>query len=510
MATASAEPAVVERTSLREVFWYFLKLGWLAFGGPVGQIGLMHLEVVERRQWIERGGVHPRAELLPRAARARGAAARHLHRLARSADVPRRASLAGILFILPGFITLTALAWIYVRFGKRPEVLGVLWGFRPVGLALLARRAGAHLPRRAQGVVPGRAGRRSPSSRSIFAHAAVHRRAARLRAWCSSRWRKLGRALRAAGAAARRAAPAPATRERGEPLSRAAPRHLLVLPQGRPLLVRRRLRGAALHPRGRGRHLRLDHRPPDDRRAGAGRDHARAAHLHRHLRRLPGRPRRRRGPGSGAIAATFWLFLPSFVFVLGAARYMDWLTSRPGVKEFLKGVTSGVVGLMFSISIPLAKVAFMPERRDGLGDRRPGRGRLRGAHVLEVAPQRRGGGPRRRPARALPGVSAGALRGATRVNPASAASADALGVPPAGAPSRGRQGVSLLRRCVGDRVSAGPGSGGPRRPRARIWRACAGGVEFRRRLAGCSPPLRDGGPGDRGERGSRRRCPDGV
>jgi hypothetical protein len=39
---------------------------------------------------------------------------------------------------------------------------------------------------------------------------------------------------------------------------------------------------------------------------------------------------------------------------------MEWLTSRPGLKEFLKGVTSGVVGLIFSIAIPLARVAFMP------------------------------------------------------------------------------------------------------------------------------------------------------
>src|SRR6266480_4139463 len=45
--------------------------------------------------------------------------------------------LAGVLFILPGYITLTALAWIYVHYGKTPQVLGVLWGFRPVGLALL-------------------------------------------------------------------------------------------------------------------------------------------------------------------------------------------------------------------------------------------------------------------------------------------------------------------------------------------------------------------------------------
>ncbi len=65
-------------------------------------------------------------------------------------------------------------------------------------------------------------------------------------------------------------------------------------------------------------------------------------------------------PWTGASLSTFWLFLPSFLFVLPAARYMNWLTSRPGLKEFLKGVTSGVVGLIFSISIPLAQVAFMP------------------------------------------------------------------------------------------------------------------------------------------------------
>src|SRR5205823_2007093 len=45
--------------------------------------------------------------------------------------------MAGVLFVIPGFITLTALASIYVRYGKTPQVLGVLWGFRPVGLALL-------------------------------------------------------------------------------------------------------------------------------------------------------------------------------------------------------------------------------------------------------------------------------------------------------------------------------------------------------------------------------------
>jgi chromate transporter len=38
---------------MAEIFWYFLKLGWLAFGGPLGQIGLMHLQVVERQKWLD-------------------------------------------------------------------------------------------------------------------------------------------------------------------------------------------------------------------------------------------------------------------------------------------------------------------------------------------------------------------------------------------------------------------------------------------------------------------------
>lgn len=128
---AAAESGV----TMREVFLYFLKLGWLAFGGPVGQIGLMHLQVVERRRWLSEDEflrtlnfchVLPGPEALQLAIyigwKKRGVWAG-----------PR----AGLLFLVPGFITLTGLAWIYVRFGKRPEVVGILSGFRPVGLALL-------------------------------------------------------------------------------------------------------------------------------------------------------------------------------------------------------------------------------------------------------------------------------------------------------------------------------------------------------------------------------------
>src|SRR5207245_2731715 len=46
-------------------------------------------------------------------------------------------ALAGLMFILPGYLTLSALAWTYVRYGNTDVVMNVLWGFRPVGLALI-------------------------------------------------------------------------------------------------------------------------------------------------------------------------------------------------------------------------------------------------------------------------------------------------------------------------------------------------------------------------------------
>src|SRR5207248_2374784 len=95
----------------------------------------MHLQVVERQKWIDEEEfvralnfchVLPGPEAL---------------QLAIYIGWKKRGywagALAGFLFILPGFLSLSLLAWIYVRFGKRPEVLGVLWGFRPVGLSLL-------------------------------------------------------------------------------------------------------------------------------------------------------------------------------------------------------------------------------------------------------------------------------------------------------------------------------------------------------------------------------------
>jgi hypothetical protein len=87
---------------MRETFWYFLKLGWLAFGGPVGQIGLMHLQVIERQKWIDEDefvGALNFCHVLP------GPEALQLAiYIGWKKGGYLAGALAGLLFLLPGFI----------------------------------------------------------------------------------------------------------------------------------------------------------------------------------------------------------------------------------------------------------------------------------------------------------------------------------------------------------------------------------------------------------------------
>src|SRR6266404_7998929 len=316
---------------MQEIFWYFLKLGWLAFGGPVGQIGLMHLQVVERQQWIGEEEfvralnfchVLPGPEAL---------------QLAIYIGYKKRGylagALAGFLFILPGFITLTALAWIYVHYGKTPQVLGMLWGFRPVGLALLL----AALVRISRAALKGpfAVGLAATAFAAFhFAHVPflIVLPASGL-AYVG--WRK------AAPAAAAAALLFPA---RAEAAGAAAQRLFEIssfflkvglFSFGGAYAVLPYIREGAVGTYG----WITDHQMIDALALGETTPGPLISigifvgYLAGHSRGVP---------WPGAIAATFWLFLPSFVFVLAAARHMDWLTSRPGVKEFLKGVTSGV------------------------------------------------------------------------------------------------------------------------------------------------------------------------
>jgi chromate transporter len=353
MESAPAEHGTVPETSLSEIFWYFLKLGWLAFGGPVGQIGLMHLEVVERRRWLDEEEfiqalnfchVLPGPEALQLAIyigwRKRGYLA---------------GALAGVLFILPGFLTLTVLGWIYVRFGKRPEVLGVLWGFRPVGLALLT----AALVRISRAALKGP----FPVALAVlafFAFAVAHLPFVVVLIGCGA----LYIAGRTVAARTTASAAILALLTAGDARAMSALNERLgdiswfflkvgLFSFGGAYAVLPYIREGAVTTYGW-----LTDPQMIDALALGETTPGPLISIGIFVGYLAGYAR---GAGlAGAIAATFWLFLPSFVFVLGAANHMKWLTSKARVKEFLKGVTCGVVGLMFSVSLPLARVAFAP------------------------------------------------------------------------------------------------------------------------------------------------------
>ena len=332
---------------MSEIFWYFLELGWLAFGGPVGQIGLMHLQVVERQKWLDEDEFLRTlnfCHLLP------GPEALQLAIYIgyKKGGYPGGA-LAGVLFILPGFLTLTALAWIYLHYGKTPQVLGVLWGFRPVGLALLL----AALVRISRAALKGP----FQVALAVAAFAAFHWLEAPFLAvllGCGLAfisWRALlPAALLLLSPPARAAGPA------SERLAEISSFFLRVglFSFGGAYAVLPYIRQGAVAGHG----WITDPQMIDALALGETTPGPLIS-IGIFVGYLAGDGRG--VPWLGATAAAFWMFLPSFVFVLGAARHMDWLTTRPGVKEFLQGVTSGVVGLMVSVSVPLALVAFRPE-----------------------------------------------------------------------------------------------------------------------------------------------------
>ena len=120
---------------LSEAIIYWLKLGFISFGGPAGQISMMHQELVERRRWISEH--------------------RFLHALNYCMVLPGPEAqqlatyigwlmhgtfggiVAGFLFVLPSLFILIALTWIYLAFGSLPAVAGILYGIKPAVTAIV-------------------------------------------------------------------------------------------------------------------------------------------------------------------------------------------------------------------------------------------------------------------------------------------------------------------------------------------------------------------------------------
>jgi len=121
--------------SFWEAFVYWLKLGFISFGGPAGQISMMHQELVEKRRWISEH--------------------RFLHALNYTMVLPGPEAqqlatyigwlmhgvwggiAAGVLFVIPSLFILIALTWIYLAYGDVTAVAGVLYGIKPAVTAIV-------------------------------------------------------------------------------------------------------------------------------------------------------------------------------------------------------------------------------------------------------------------------------------------------------------------------------------------------------------------------------------
>ncbi len=121
--------------SLGEAFKYWLKLGFISFGGPAGQISMMHQELVEKRRWIsEQRFLHALnyCMLLP------GPEAIQLAiYIAWLMHGVRGAIVAGVLFFLPAFALLSLLAGIYLTYSEVPLVQGIFYGIKPAVVAIV-------------------------------------------------------------------------------------------------------------------------------------------------------------------------------------------------------------------------------------------------------------------------------------------------------------------------------------------------------------------------------------
>ncbi|MDO9335562.1 MAG: chromate efflux transporter [Caulobacter sp.] len=122
--------------SFRDFTLSSLKVGCLGFGGPAGQIALMHREWIDEKKWIDEP--------------------RYLHALSYCTLLPgpeaqqlatyigwllhgvRGGLVAGLLFVLPGAVVVTALAWLYAAHGQTPWLAAAFWGVKAAVLALVA------------------------------------------------------------------------------------------------------------------------------------------------------------------------------------------------------------------------------------------------------------------------------------------------------------------------------------------------------------------------------------
>ncbi len=129
-----AHPLV--KPTFRVALRFWLKLGFISFGGPTGQIAILHTEVVERRRWMtEERFLHALnfCMLLP------GPEAQQLAAyIGWWLHGTKGGVVAGALFVIPSVFILLTLSWVYAAKGNLPWVAAIFWGLKPAVLAIVA------------------------------------------------------------------------------------------------------------------------------------------------------------------------------------------------------------------------------------------------------------------------------------------------------------------------------------------------------------------------------------
>ena len=128
-------PEQIITPSFQEAFLFWLKLGWISFGGPAGQIAIMHQELVDRRKWIgNERFLHALNYCMllpgPEAQQLATYIGWLLHRT-------KGGIVAGVFFVLPSVLILLALSYIYIAFGTLPWIAAIFVGLKAAVLAIV-------------------------------------------------------------------------------------------------------------------------------------------------------------------------------------------------------------------------------------------------------------------------------------------------------------------------------------------------------------------------------------
>jgi len=131
-----ADGKTIAHPTFAQAFRFWLKLGFISFGGPTGQIAIMHAELVEKKKWIsETRFLHALNYCMllpgPEAQQLATYVGWLLHKT-------RGGIVAGALFVIPSVFILWTLSLIYVRFGNVPWIASIFYGLKPAVVAIVA------------------------------------------------------------------------------------------------------------------------------------------------------------------------------------------------------------------------------------------------------------------------------------------------------------------------------------------------------------------------------------